>query len=109
MVNLDYRSEKMIENKFIVNSDTGFARPATFLVDIARRFQSDIFLVYKREPINLKTSLMDVMLLDIRPGSTFNVRAKGVDKVKALKAIENQLATFNIVKELACNSCCCSA
>ena len=109
MVNIDFRGGKMIENRFIVSTDTGFARPATFLVDIARMFQSDIFLEYERETINLKNSLMDVMLLEIRPDSTFYVRAEGVDEVKALEAIENQLIAFDVLKELPCNICCCSA
>ncbi len=73
---------------------TGFARPACLLVNNASLFQSRISLEYKNRSVNLKDSpfaIMEVMSLEIKPGSYFKVSADGIDEQEALQAIANTL------------------
>jgi phosphocarrier protein len=73
---------------------TGFARPACLLVNSASLFQSRISLEYKNRSVNLKDSpfaIMEVMSLEIKPGSYFKVSADGIDEQEALQAIANTL------------------
>jgi len=80
--------------QFNIIGITGFARPACLLVSSASLFQSRIILEYKNRSVNLKDSpsaIMDVMSLEIKPGSYFKVSADGIDEQEALQAIAKTL------------------
>jgi phosphocarrier protein HPr len=84
----------MIERDFIIPYDTGFARPATQLVSIARRYKANISLEHRNQIVNLSgshASLMDVMALNIHGGSKINVKANGTDEFETMQAIEEKI------------------
>ncbi|UFT98444.1 HPr family phosphocarrier protein [Radiobacillus kanasensis] len=77
-----------------INRDTGFARPATLLVSLTRKFKSDIFLEYHGETIEIKhssKSIMDILSLGIEPGEQIYIKAVGTDQVKAIQSINECL------------------
>ena len=85
---------KLTEMQFNIIAITGFARPACLLVSSASMFQSRIFLEYKNRSVNLKDcpfAIMEVMSLEIKPGSYFKVRAEGIDEQEALQTIAKTL------------------
>ncbi|MDK8640516.1 HPr family phosphocarrier protein [Niallia taxi] len=84
----------MTEMRFNIIAVTGFARPTCLLINTASLFQSSIHLEYKGRSVSLKnspTSIMDVMSLEIKPGTAFKIWADGVDEHQAIKAIEKAL------------------
>ena len=89
----------MITKQYHMNSKTGFARPATLLVQISRKFTSRISLEYQRKSIELKystNSIMDILSLCIRPNSVINIKAEGIDEQDALKTIDNLFNNSNL-------------
>ncbi|WP_338469986.1 phosphocarrier protein HPr [Niallia sp. XMNu-256] len=81
----------MVEKQFTVIDPTGIhARPATLLVQLASKFNSDINLEYKDKKVNLK-SIMGVMSLGIGQGATIKISAEGNDETEALSALEERL------------------
>ena len=80
--------------------DTGFARPATLLVSLAHKWQSDIFLEYNGKTIKLNhsvQSIMDILELFIKPGSKVNIKANGTDEVKAVQSIKEYFKKKKII------------
>ena len=74
---------------------TGFAHPACLIVSDASKFTSAISLNYKRVSVNLKNSpnsIMELMILSIKPGAYIEITANGCDEQLALKTIENSLS-----------------
>lgn len=81
----------MVEKHFKVTAETGIhARPATILVQVASKFNSDIHLEYKEKKVNLK-SIMGVLSLGIGQGAEFKISAEGNDEQNALKTLEETL------------------
>ncbi len=77
----------MAEKTFKVTSESGIhARPATVLVQVAGKFNSDINLVYNGRSVNLK-SIMGVMSLGIAEGAEITITAEGQDADDALEAL----------------------
>jgi phosphocarrier protein HPr len=80
-----------MEKTFKVTADSGIhARPATLLVNVAGKFNSDINLEYNGKTVNLK-SIMGVMSLGIQQGTEIKVSANGEDAEQALTAIEETM------------------
>ncbi|TRZ40666.1 HPr family phosphocarrier protein [Niallia circulans] len=80
--------------RFNIIAITGFARPTCLLINTASLFQSSIYLEYKGRSVCLKNSpaaIMDVMSLEIKPGTTFKIWADGADEQQAIQAIEKAL------------------
>ncbi|WP_240374443.1 HPr family phosphocarrier protein [Bacillus piscicola] len=74
----------MVEKKVEVKLKTGLqARPAALFVQEANRFQSDIFIERGDKKVNAK-SIMGIMSLAVRSGSTINITAEGSDEQEAL-------------------------
>ncbi|WP_428908822.1 phosphocarrier protein HPr [Niallia sp. Krafla_26] len=81
----------MVEKNFNVIATTGIhARPATMLVQLASKFNSEISLEYKGKKVNLK-SIMGVMSLGIGQGADIKIMVDGKDEVEALNALEETL------------------
>ncbi|MEQ2528423.1 HPr family phosphocarrier protein [Bacillaceae bacterium CLA-AA-H227] len=90
----------MIEKKFSITGTTGFAQPATMLVNVAHQFSSGIFLEYQGESVDLKQSpqsIMDILTLGIKTGTQFNIRVIGDDKVQAIQSIEEYLRRNKLI------------
>jgi len=81
----------MVEKQFKVVDATGIhARPATMLVQLASKFNSDISLEYKDKKVNLK-SIMGVMSLGIGQGAEIKIIVEGNDEEEALRSLEDRL------------------
>lgn len=84
----------MEKKEFHIVADTGIhARPATLLVQVASKFNSDINLEYKGKSVNLK-SIMGVMSLGVGQGADVTISCDGADESEAIAAI-----TETMVKE----------
>lgn len=80
-----------MEKTFKVTADSGIhARPATLLVNVAGKFNSDINLEYNGKTVNLK-SIMGVMSLGIQQGTEIKISANGEDAETAIAAIEDTM------------------
>ncbi|MDA3871251.1 MAG: HPr family phosphocarrier protein [Candidatus Marinimicrobia bacterium] len=77
----------MTEKEFeILNHQGLHARPATALVSLASKFESDIFLIRDDKKINAK-SILGVLVLAAEHGSKLKIQALGVDEEEAAEAI----------------------
>ena len=83
----------MISTEIVVKNKTGIhARPAVVIVEVASKFESEIFFTKDDERANAK-SIMGLLLLAAEPGSTILVEIEGPDQEQALRAIENLFAS----------------
>lgn len=70
----------------ITAADGVHARPATALVQVAGKYQSDVNIEYKGKSVNMK-SIMGVMSLGIPNGAEVTFKAEGSDEAEAVEAI----------------------
>ncbi|KHE69937.1 phosphocarrier protein HPr [Halobacillus sp. BBL2006] len=70
----------------ITAADGVHARPATALVQVAGKYQSEVNLEYKGKSVNMK-SIMGVMSLGIPNGAEIKFTAEGSDEEEAVQAI----------------------
>ncbi|HHT98066.1 MAG TPA: HPr family phosphocarrier protein [Clostridiales bacterium] len=83
----------MISKNIVVNIPTGLeARPIALLVQVASRFDSDIYIVIDDKKINAK-SIMGMMSLGILSGETVTIIADGLDEKVAIENIEKYLSS----------------
>lgn len=72
---------------FVVCDPVGLhARPATYLVNQANKFQSNIKIIYGGKDMNLK-SIMGVMALGVPTKATVEIIAEGDDEKEAITTI----------------------
>ncbi len=77
----------MASNRVIIINKLGLhARPAALFVQLANKFESDIFLTKNGVEVNGK-SIMSVMMLAIESGSEVIIRALGRDENEAVEAL----------------------
>jgi phosphotransferase system HPr (HPr) family protein len=69
------------------------ARPAAEFVRTAMRFQSELKLALGDREVNAK-SLLSILALGAKGGSTLRLRAEGVDAAAALDALAEAVAAF---------------
>lgn len=75
----------MLQNKITINSLHGLhTRPAAEFVKEAKKFVSEIFIIYKGKSINAK-SLFKIQTLGLVQGSIITLSAAGEDEKKAIK------------------------
>ena len=85
-----------MQKDFIIANEYGVhARPATLIVGVANKFESDITMTYDGITIDLK-SIMGVLSLGIKRGSLITVRTSGPDELEAMEAITKQINEFNL-------------
>lgn len=68
------------------------ARPATILVERARNFVSDIYLVANNEEVDGK-SIISILTLGLGQGAKITVRASGDDAEEAVEALAELLTS----------------
>ncbi len=86
-------TESVLEKKFTVKNKLGLhARPAAMFVQLANKFQCDIYIRKGRQKVNGK-SIMGLMTLAASPGSQVVVSAQGADAEQAILAIEKLFET----------------
>jgi phosphocarrier protein HPr len=77
----------MIEKKLVIRNKLGLhARPAALLVEIASKYESDVYIIKNGFKVNGK-SIMGVLMLAAEMGSTLTVQAKGIDANEAVQAL----------------------
>ncbi len=70
-----------------IENETGIhARPASILVDVAHKFESEIKLISQNKEANLK-SIISIMSLAIGAGETVKIKAEGADEKEAVAKI----------------------
>ncbi len=78
----------MIRASFTIQNKLGIhTRAAAKLVDLAKRYQSHIELVFRDRVVDAK-SIMSVITLGAQKNHSVDVMAEGDDETEALQAIE---------------------
>ena len=81
----------MVTKDIIINIPAGQdARTAAFLVQVARRYDSNIMALQADKKINAK-SIMGMMSINVKKGMPLRFRAEGPDEEDAIKGIEDYL------------------
>lgn len=80
--------EKAVEVKMAQDAD---ARPIAMLVQVASRYESNIYIISGEKKVNAK-SIMGMMTLTLDKGQTITVTADGEDEQTAIENIENYLS-----------------
>lgn len=82
---------KAIEKEIVIKSKQGLhARPAALFVQIANKFESDIFVTKDGEEVNGK-SIMGILMLAAEKGTKVSLKAVGSDAEKAMEELEKIL------------------
>ena len=77
----------MYTQEITVNNEVGLhARPATYFIQKANEFKSDIWVEKEERRVNAK-SLLGVLSLGIVQGTTIRLIADGSDQEEAVKAL----------------------
>jgi len=81
----------MIERKLVLKNKLGLhARPAARLVEIAARYDADIFLKKGELEVNGK-SIMGILMLAAERGTEITVRSEGRDEEDMTQAVTDLL------------------
>ena len=81
----------MIKKPITIQIPSGLeARPVALLVQVARQFESDIYVESEQRRVNAK-SIMGIMAFNPSKGMTVNIVAEGSDEEEALDAMEKFL------------------
>lgn len=79
----------MLTRKVTINNQVGLhARPATFFIQKANEFKSNIWIEKDDRKVNAK-SLLGVLSLGIVKGTSVNLIADGSDEKEALNTLES--------------------
>lgn len=77
----------MVEKEIVIESDSGVhARPASMLVKLAMKFDSEIMLIRDGVETNAK-SIMMVLAMGLAKNSKVTLRAEGPDENEALEQV----------------------
>lgn len=83
----------MIEKKVIIRHKQGLhARPAALFVQVANKFDSNIYVRKGSQEVNGK-SIMGILMLAAETGSQICIRAEGPDAKKAIEELEKLIST----------------
>ncbi|MBP9997023.1 MAG: HPr family phosphocarrier protein [Lachnospiraceae bacterium] len=78
----------------ITNSKGIHARPAAYIVDVAKRFKSELIMTYEGKSASLKSSTQ-IMALGVVCGAKVAVFATGEDNKEAIEAVKSAIKTCN--------------
>ena len=85
----------MVRKEVTVRIDSGLeTRPVAFLVQLASRFDSEIYIEVENRRVNAK-SIMGMMTLGLDSGAEAVVTASGTDEEKAAEEITDYLSKEN--------------
>lgn len=83
----------MLTREVTINNQVGLhARPATFFIQKANEFKSNIWIEKDDRKVNAK-SLLGVLSLGIVKGTSVNLIADGSDEKEALNTLENLICS----------------
>lgn len=78
-----------MEREVEISNEVGIhVRPASMLVEIASKFESEIWIEKNGQEANGK-SIMSLLLLSAEKGSKIKIKAEGPDAEEAVKALVN--------------------
>ncbi len=84
-----------MEKDIVIKSKQGLhARPAALFVQIANKFDSDIFVIKDGEEVNGK-SIMGILMLAAEKGAKVRLKAIGSDAEEAIAELEKILINEN--------------
>ncbi|MCG8485518.1 MAG: HPr family phosphocarrier protein [Clostridia bacterium] len=84
----------MVKQDVLITNPTGIhARPATMLVDLSKKFESNIVIEFEGIKINPK-SILSVLSGELKSGKKISVDASGPDANEAVNAICNFIRTL---------------
>jgi len=76
-----------VEREVEISNEVGVhVRPASMLVEIASKFESEIWIEKNGQEANGK-SIMSLLLLSAEKGSKIKIKAEGPDAEEAVKAL----------------------
>jgi phosphocarrier protein HPr len=82
---------QIVQKEIIIKNKQGLhARPAAIFVQIANKFDSDIFIIKDDEEVNGK-SIMGILMLAAEKGTVISIKAVGPDAQKAVSELEKIL------------------
>ena len=85
----------MIKKPITVQLANGLeARPVALLVQVARQYESKIYVETENKKVNAK-SIMGMMTLGLNAGESVVVSADGTDEQAAIENIEKYLSSHN--------------
>jgi len=77
----------LVEREIEISNEVGVhVRPASMLVEIASKFESEIWIEKDGQEANGK-SIMSLLLLSAEKGSKIKIKAEGPDAEEAVKAL----------------------
>ncbi len=83
----------MLTREVTINNQVGLhARPATFFIQKANEFKSNIWIEKNDRKVNAK-SLLGVLSLGIVKGTSINIIADGSDEKDALSTLETLIVS----------------
>ena len=96
----------MKQLNFVIENATGLhARPAKVFVTTAKKFKSDIRVLYGSKKVNAK-SLIAVLALGVKHGGAIQVDLDGEDEELAAKALQTAVADwFGRRRRRPCPTC----
>ncbi len=78
----------LIEKNLVIKNKQGLhARPAALFVQVANKYESDVMVKKGRQKVNGK-SIMGLMTLAAKKGSSISLRINGHDAKEALAELE---------------------
>ena len=81
----------MQKKEYLVTAKTGLhARPAAQFVEVASKFDAEIYICFNELEANAK-SIISVLSLGIGQGETFKLQIEGTDEKKAFQEIDQYL------------------
>jgi phosphocarrier protein HPr len=83
----------MIQQSKVLNKGL-YTQSITQLVQMASRFHSDLYLIYKGRRVNAK-SMLGVLSLGISSEADITVEAEGSDEQEAIDHVLKTLESFN--------------
>ncbi len=89
-----------MEKTFLIIAEYGIhARPATRLVNVAMRYESQIFMESLDKRVNLK-SILGVMSLGVYRGEQIKIIINGKDQEKAMQGLGEFLIAEGLGREV---------
>jgi len=81
----------MIEKQIVIGLANGLEeRPIAVLVQMASKYESDVYLISGNKKVNAK-SIMGMMGMGMRSGESVTILTEGIDEVEAADEIVNYL------------------
>lgn len=86
----------MVRTYKVVDEAGLHARPASLLVQVATKYNDDVFITYKDKKLTLK-SIMAVMSLGIPEGENFTIEVNGENEVTIFEKLEEVLIVHKVI------------